>query len=49
MNSKMSNLSDSLQISLEQNLPLVVSAKTGLLGNISIYVKNKSQIAYTQA
>jgi proliferating cell nuclear antigen PCNA len=47
--SKMSNLSDSLQISSEQNLPLVVSAKTGLLGNISIYVKNKSQIAYTQA
>ena len=45
---KVSNLSNSLQIGLEKNLPLVVYAKTGELGDISIYVKNKKQMHATQ-
>lgn len=43
---KMSNLSASLSICAEKNLPLVVFSNAGNLGDIHIYVKTKKQIAH---
>ena len=41
---KLSGMSQQMNIYTKPNLPLLVKARVGLLGNIHLYIKNKTQI-----